>query len=282
MSLQREDVDKLLAPALVDGLGDVELAELRGRRDACKRVEDMVSYLRRVVQGQIDLVEAEVAQRAAGGSRGDVTALVENLAGILSGPAPAPAPAPGAGAGPGPDAGAGPGDASGTAPRTSAGDPRDGGRAGDSLATAQHRPVGAVHNMSALAEMFEEPSDLTPDEIAAALSPELAETLFPGGSLPGANLGSFTDAELVTLGEALRRQEHDLSEQRHTLHERIDLLQATIVDRYKSGAADVDSLLAEADAELASLADDMETTDVVVDDPGSDGIPDTGSPGSEP
>jgi hypothetical protein len=203
----------LLAPAFVDGLGEAGLDDVRHRRDECKRVEDMVSYLRRVIQGQIDLVTAEVALRR-GGARGDVGQLVDDLPNILAGPA-----------GPLPTGG-------------------------------QARPIGAVHNMSALQEAFEDSSDLTPDEIAAALSPELAETLFPGGSLPGANLGSFTDPELVELAVNLREQEQALSAQRRVLHERIDQLQAAIVERYKSGVADVDSLLADMESQASPERDE--------------------------
>ncbi|HEV8063443.1 MAG TPA: hypothetical protein VGP46_01370 [Acidimicrobiales bacterium] len=191
MSLQREDVDKLLAPGLVVGLPDVALDEVRTRRDACKRVEDLVSYLRRVVQGQLDLVQAEASLRLSG-ARGDLGALVDSLPGILAGP------------------------------------PKGATTSGGS------RPVASNHSMANTGEMFDMPNDL---------SPELGEILFGSGSMPAANLGSFTDAELAELGQRLSLQEQELSEQRRALHERIDLLQATIVERYKSGAADIDSLL---------------------------------------
>ena len=84
---------------------------------------------------------------------------------------------------------------------------------------------------------------VAPDEIAAVISPELAATTFKGGTLPGANLGSFADGELTELVERLRRHEAVLSAERRVLHERIDLLQAIVVERYKSGAAHADSLL---------------------------------------
>ncbi len=196
MSLQRQDLDKLLAPALVDGLGEVDLEEIRARRDACKHVEDLMSYLRRVVQGQIDLVNAEIEARAAGAG-GDSGQLVEDLPTILAGRHQQPA----------------------------------GGRG------------GSGHAMAGFSDMLDDESDLNPEDIAAAISPELAATLFPGGSLPGANLSTFTDAELSELAEKLRRQEHELSAQRHVIHERIDQFQAVIVQRYKSGVADSDALL---------------------------------------
>ncbi|MGH9172428.1 MAG: hypothetical protein ACRD0Z_16410 [Acidimicrobiales bacterium] len=186
MSLQRQDVDKLLAPALVAGLPDVALDEVRARRDACKRVEDLVSYVRRVIQGQLDLVTAEMAMRA-GGTRGDLETLVERLPDILAGPAANPNQA-------------------------------------RPVVSAQSVPVGE----------FEPPAPLS---------------TLGGGSLLAANIGSFSDAELQELSRHLQVQEKELSEQRHALHERIDLLQASIVERYKSGAADIDSLLVDAEAD---------------------------------
>jgi len=92
-------------------------------------------------------------------------------------------------------------------------------------------------------DLIAEEAGLAPDEIAAVISPELAATTFKGGTLPGANLGSFADGELTELVERLRRHEAVLSAERRVLHERIDLLQAIVVERYKSGAAHADSLL---------------------------------------
>ena len=61
--------------------------------------------------------------------------------------------------------------------------------------------------------------------------------------LPGANLGAFGDEELRDLAELLLAAEASVSTRRRVLHDQIDHLQAAIVDRYKVGAADPDSLL---------------------------------------
>jgi hypothetical protein len=58
------------------------------------------------------------------------------------------------------------------------------------------------------------------------------------GSLPDAS-----DDDLVEMIEALSAYEHDVSARRHSLHERIDALQAEITRRYRTGEASVESLL---------------------------------------
>ena len=61
--------------------------------------------------------------------------------------------------------------------------------------------------------------------------------------LPGANLGAFGDEELLALAGLLRSAETSVSLRRRTLHDQIDQLQTAIVERYKVGAADTDTLL---------------------------------------
>jgi len=211
MGLQRQDVDRLLSPEFIEGLADAPVGELRSKRAECRRVEDLVSYLRRVIQGQIDLVVAEMELRLGGGASDHQRQLVEDLPSILAGSHPP-----------------------GVTPAS---------------ATSGGGDVGNLHQttsllaMPAVTEVFAEEAGLAPDEIAAVISPELAETTFKGGTLPGANLGSFADAELTELVERLRRHEQVLSAERRVLHERIDLLQAIVVERYKSGKAHADTLL---------------------------------------
>ena len=78
--LQRKDVDRLLAPEFVEGLAEAPVSELRAKRAECRQIEDLVSYLRRVVQGQIDLVVAEMEIRLGGGAGGHQHRLVEDSA----------------------------------------------------------------------------------------------------------------------------------------------------------------------------------------------------------
>jgi hypothetical protein len=212
MGLQRQDVDRLLSPEFVQGLAEAPVGELRSKRAECRRIEDLVSYLRRVVQGQIDLVVAEMEIRLGGGASDHQHQLVEDLPSILAGSHPQPR-------------GAVVGEA--------------GGRRGETGS----RQATSLLAMPAVTEVFAEEAGLAPDEIAAVISPELAATTFKGGMLPGANLESFADAELTELVERLRRHESVLSAERKVLHERISLLQAIVVERYKSGAAHADTLL---------------------------------------
>jgi hypothetical protein len=191
----------MLAPEYTQDLGDISLEEIRARSADCRRVEDLVSYLRRVVQGQIDLVVAEIDMRRTSGGEARHPR-VDDLPGILSASRP--------GAGPEPD--------------------------------GRTRETAPVLSMPA-PDIFIDDEGLSPDEIAAAIAPELTASDFKGEGLPGANLESFADNELEELLGRLRRNEGVLSAERKVLHERIDVLQATVVERYKTGAADVDSLL---------------------------------------
>lgn len=84
MDLHQEDIDRLLAPELTVDLEAVSVAELRVRRDACQRAEVALSYVRRVLQGELDLVAAELEARAMG-VRGDAGRLVQDLPTILAG-----------------------------------------------------------------------------------------------------------------------------------------------------------------------------------------------------
>ncbi len=58
--------------------------EVRARRDEANEVETGLSYLRRIVQGRLDIVVAEQHRRQTGGPPGDVAALIDQLPSILS------------------------------------------------------------------------------------------------------------------------------------------------------------------------------------------------------
>jgi len=92
MSLHEEDIDRLLEPDLTSELDSVEVGELRLRRDARQRAEVALSYVRRVLQGELDIVAAELSARGRG-VRGDTGRLVEDLPTILAaGASSTPAP----------------------------------------------------------------------------------------------------------------------------------------------------------------------------------------------
>jgi hypothetical protein len=68
-------------------LGDLParpLPELRTLRAECQRVEDAVSYQRRLVQGRLDILQAEHDRRRAGLPPADLEALVASLPGALA------------------------------------------------------------------------------------------------------------------------------------------------------------------------------------------------------
>jgi len=71
-----------LAADLLDGLADLPMEEVRARRAACQQLETELSYVRRLAQGRLDIVAAEITARGAG-TRDDRT-LVEQLTEALS------------------------------------------------------------------------------------------------------------------------------------------------------------------------------------------------------
>jgi hypothetical protein len=75
-------IDLVLDPRFVAGVEGLGLDELRSRRSEAEAEERSISYLRRVLQGRLDILRAEVVRRA----RGDhgMTGLVARLPGILS------------------------------------------------------------------------------------------------------------------------------------------------------------------------------------------------------
>lgn len=82
---QRRRIDVILDPEFVDDLSNLSLDDLRARRDEALEVETEISYVRRLAQARIDILEAERDRRSAGGSVGD---LVASLPAILADPAP--------------------------------------------------------------------------------------------------------------------------------------------------------------------------------------------------
>ena len=86
-----EEVDEVLSRGEAD-LSSLALEEVRTRRAECLKVEGKVSYLRRLVQGRLDIVQADVRRRQRHEPPADLPTLVEQLPGILSDRAHAPGP----------------------------------------------------------------------------------------------------------------------------------------------------------------------------------------------
>lgn len=76
----RRRIDRVLDPRYVAGLAQLELAEVRARRDDAAQEETDLSYLRRLLQARIDIVRAEQRRRRAGGGAPLVAELGQILA----------------------------------------------------------------------------------------------------------------------------------------------------------------------------------------------------------
>jgi hypothetical protein len=74
-------LDRITAPGFVEGLGDLSLSDLRARRDECLAEREYQSLLRRLVQGRLDIVKAEVERRRTGD---DPATLVAHVAMAMS------------------------------------------------------------------------------------------------------------------------------------------------------------------------------------------------------
>ncbi len=85
----RRRIDRVLAPDYVADLKQLDLGEVRARRDDAAQEETDLSYLRRLLHGRIDIVRAEQKRRAEGGSSSVVERLVEILSDNAVGQAPA-------------------------------------------------------------------------------------------------------------------------------------------------------------------------------------------------
>src|SRR5215213_1501117 len=76
---------RVLDPAYVEALQGSSIEELRAKHAECVELETEVSYVRRLTQARIDILEAEVQRRTSGGSLED---LISRLPQILSDPGP--------------------------------------------------------------------------------------------------------------------------------------------------------------------------------------------------
>ena len=76
-----ERIQRLIDPAFVVALDTRGIDELRTMKSECAEIENSVSYLRRLAQARMEILDAEVDRRARGGSVGD---LVKDLPRILS------------------------------------------------------------------------------------------------------------------------------------------------------------------------------------------------------
>jgi hypothetical protein len=168
-------IARILDDAYLDDLPTRAIEQIRSMRAECQDVETGLSYLRRVVQGRLDIVGAELTRRHAGGDPADVAALVEQLPEILSDHLRAPG----------------------------------NGRLPTTLGPGRPDP-----------------------ELEASLAAAAVD-----------DIGAATDERLAEARESLTEVEQAISGRRRALFDRIDALQAELTRRYRTGEANVESLL---------------------------------------
>ena len=80
MANGRRRIDRVLADDYLDGLADRSLDEVRALRNDAEQEEADLSYVRRLLQGRMDLVRAEQTRRTASGGAPLIDLLAEVLA----------------------------------------------------------------------------------------------------------------------------------------------------------------------------------------------------------
>jgi hypothetical protein len=75
----RRRIDKVLAEGFADDLAGLDLDDLRGRRREAEQEEADLSSIRRMLQGRMDILRAELARRSGGGDK-----IVEHLSAVLA------------------------------------------------------------------------------------------------------------------------------------------------------------------------------------------------------
>ncbi len=179
MTSHKDELDRILAGDYLEGIESRSLGDIRAMRTECQEAEVALSYLRRLIQGRLDIVHAYL-EHPGSDQPPDLSVLVDSLPDILS---------------------SGPG-----------------------------RPPGPGH----LPQLF------TPDTEESGLTAELDAVL---GADEIASLSALGTDGLRDMAAQLESLESRVSTDRRALHERIDTLQAELVERHKSGRATVDGLL---------------------------------------
>jgi hypothetical protein len=75
-------IDRVLSEGYLDGLASLPLSEVRELRDQAEHEEADLSYLRRMLQGRVDIINAELARRRGDG--GDGGSIIDQLPRILA------------------------------------------------------------------------------------------------------------------------------------------------------------------------------------------------------
>ena len=75
----RRRIDRVLAEDFTVGLTDLDIDEVRAKRRDAEQEEADLSYVRRMLQGRMDILRAELARRSGGGER-----IVDALSTVLA------------------------------------------------------------------------------------------------------------------------------------------------------------------------------------------------------
>ena len=79
-----QSLARVLDDQYLDDLASIGIEELRARRAQCTAVETGLSYLRRLAQGRLDVVDAEVTVRAETGRTDELEELIARLPDLLA------------------------------------------------------------------------------------------------------------------------------------------------------------------------------------------------------
>ena len=171
--------DRTLSSTDLDGIRTWSLADIRSMRTESQHAEQALSYLRKLIQGRLDIVHTYLEHPGSDALR-DLGTLVNDLPGIL--------------------------------PRARA-----------------DRPAAAIC-----------PSCCPPTRRRPISPPSSTPSSAPTRS---ARWPTWTSSKLTDVAGRLEVLEKRVSADRRALHERIDALQAELVDRHKTGGPSVDGLL---------------------------------------
>src|SRR5258708_38131506 len=97
---EQRRLDRVLEPGYLDGLADRPVEEVSALKAECTELETEVSFVRRLAQGRIDILDAERDRRARGGRPGGRAAPPAPTPGAPGGPPPPPPTPPPPAAGP--------------------------------------------------------------------------------------------------------------------------------------------------------------------------------------
>jgi hypothetical protein len=80
----KDSLERVTDEGYLTGLTELPMENVRAMRAECQSLENALSYVRRVAQGRLDIVGAELARRRAGGDPADLSELIGRLPDILA------------------------------------------------------------------------------------------------------------------------------------------------------------------------------------------------------